>query len=416
MRHLRLALVVFASSLCPAHAQDEQQAKPPTEIPDFSNLDDYIYTPRSTMTVGYRLLSGAKMKFSGTGKLASAEDPGALNLANIARAYHDGAIHLDSRATTRVDADGNPVSDPATGITFTDPIAPDGRTNSWNYASSKQATADGQVAFHSYTADIIDAAARNAEGKRNGGLELAMSRDMGKFMGTRASWTLMAGMSLNDLTAKTSGGVLARLTTLTDLYSLNGQPLPDAPYSAPSTGSFTVTDAAGNAVLNTDGSTQTVTTDTTTLIANQPGSRTSQTSSDSTSVTNVSKLHGAYFTFRAGPTVLIPVTGRLRASLSLGAALVYAGSTYRVTQTYTPDTGGELTDTSENTSNHLLPGYYADATLQFDLTERAGFYAGAVFQSAGAYTQKVSSTAAQYSSRVDLANQSGLRAGMTLRF
>jgi hypothetical protein len=64
----------------------------------------------------------------------------------------------------------------------------------------------------------------------------------------------------------------------------------------------------------------------------------------------------------------------------------------------------------------LLPGYFADATVQFDLTERTGFYAGAVFQSAGSYEQRIDSDNAHYSTKVDLANMSGFRAGLSYRF
>ncbi|MBI5768841.1 MAG: hypothetical protein HZA93_13670 [Verrucomicrobia bacterium] len=415
MRHLRLALVVFAT-LGLVRAQDEQQQKPPTEIPDFSNLDDYIYVPKSILSTGFRMLSGPKMKFGGKGRLATSEDAGARSATNIARAYHDGAVHLDTRATTRVDADGNPITDPVSGATLTDPIAPDGRTNSWNYISSKQLTADGLVALNNYTADVVDSRLRPASGTRNSGIELTVSRDMGKFRKTNISWLLMAGMTVNDLNAKTSDTVQSNLTTLTDLYSLNGQPVPDAPYTSPSTGTFSVTDANGAALLNPDGTAQSVTTDTSTLISSQPVERKETKTQDSTSVTNHWRVRGAYYTFRAGPTVFFPITTRLRANFSLGAALVYAGSTYTVTQSFAPDTGVEISDISENSTSKLLPGYYADATLQFELTERTGFYAGAVFQSTGAYTQNVNTTAAQYSSRIDLANQSGMRAGMTIRF
>jgi hypothetical protein len=54
--------------------------------------------------------------------------------------------------------------------------------------------------------------------------------------------------------------------------------------------------------------------------------------------------------------------------------------------------------------------------VQFDLTERTGFYAGAVFQSSGSYTQTVDSANAHYSTKIDLANQSGVRAGLSIRF
>ena len=50
MKHLRLALLVFAASAGSLCAQDEQQQRPPTEIPDFSNLDDYIYEPKSILS------------------------------------------------------------------------------------------------------------------------------------------------------------------------------------------------------------------------------------------------------------------------------------------------------------------------------------------------------------------------------
>ena len=418
MRHSRLALVIFFAALGLVRAQDDEKNRPPpVEIPDFSNLDEYTYTPRSTLTLGFRMLSGAKTRFFGTGKLVSSTDaPGAATGANLDRVYHDGAVHADTRATTRLDSDGNPITDPTSGAVLTDPIAPDGQTNSWNYLSSTQPTADGLLSFHTYSADVSDLTGRKVSGARNGGLELAINRDMGKVFGTRATWSIMAGMSVNDLAAKTTGTVLSNLTTLTDLYSLNGQPIPDAPYSAPSTSSTTVVDSNGNAVLNDDGTTQTASSDTTTLVGNQPVNRTTSTAADTTSVTNNWKLHGAYYTFRAGPTILMPFTQRFSASLSLGAAVVYAGSTYTVTQTYTPATGADITDTSSDTISRLLPGYYADATVQFALTERAGFYAGAVFQSTGAYTQTINTDASHYSTRIDLGNQSGLRAGMTIRF
>src|SRR4051812_14035475 len=73
MKQLRLALVVFASALSLARAQDEQSHQPPTEIPDFSNLDEYVYEAKSTLIVGTRFLSGAKTQFFGHGSLRAPE-------------------------------------------------------------------------------------------------------------------------------------------------------------------------------------------------------------------------------------------------------------------------------------------------------------------------------------------------------
>jgi hypothetical protein len=247
-------------------------------------------------------------------------------------------------------------------------------------------------------------------------MDISVSRDMGRLFGTRIAWNLTAGMSINDILANTNDRVLATLTTITDFYSLFGQVPPEAPYSSPSSSSITVIDASGNPVVNPDGSVSTVIVDTSVLIGNEPAARIETSVDDDLSVLNRWRLKGSYYTFRAGPTVWIPITTRLRASFSVGAALVYAGTTYTVTQTLEPALGAEISDTSFSEEYKLLPGFFADATLQYDLTERAGFYAGAVFQSAGSYNQDVETENSHYSTKIDLANQNGVRAGLSVRF
>jgi hypothetical protein len=247
-------------------------------------------------------------------------------------------------------------------------------------------------------------------------MDLAVSRDMGKLLGSRIAWNLTAGMSINDLSANKNDLVRANLTTISDSYSLYGRTPPDAPYSSPSTATENVVDAAGNAVLGTDGVAQTISVDTSVLLGNEPAGRTTTTAATDTHVTNRWKLKGAYYTFRAGPTVWVPITNRLRASVSFGAAMVYSGTSYTVTQTLQPDLGSEISDTSSSEAYKLLPGYFADATVQFDLTERTGFFAGGVFQSAGSYTQRIDNDNAHYATKIDLSNQSGVRAGMSIRF
>ena len=416
MKKFRLALVVFATVSSLARAQDDQPQKPPTEIPDFSNLDDYIYEPKSIVSYGYRRLSGPKLKFFGTGHLATTEDAGALVGSNLTRTYHDGTVSPDARVTGRVDPNGNQVLDPDSNGQISVPVGADGHTNTWSFQNASQVTPDGFLAFHTYSADITDTGVRTKDASANFGMELAVSRDMGKIFRGRASWQLVAGMSINDITGSSSGQVQAKLTSITDLYSLDGQVAPTAPYSAPSSTSESVLDSAGNAVLNSSGTAQTVAVDTTVLLPNQPSDRTTSTRTDAVSVTNRWKLSGAYYTFRAGATLLVPITKRLQVSASAGPALIYAGSTYAVTQTYTPDTGADITDTSNSTTSHLLPGYYLDANVQYELTERTGFYAGALIQGAGEYTQNINSTAAHYSTKIDLSRQQGFRGGMTIRF
>lgn len=415
MKNLRFALVVLASAAGLARAQDEQQQRPPTEIPDFSNLDEYIYEPKSILSYGYRNLSGAKMQFAGKGTLkATGEDAGDALTRNIARTYHDGSVSPDARSAPRVDSSGNPVRDSETGSQIFDPIAPDGRSNTWAYQNASQANTPGYIAFHSYSAEVTDTGVRTKDSNSNFGMEVAVSRDMGKVRNSRFTWQLIAGLSVNDLTGSKNDAMRAQITSLTDLYSIGGLVGPTAPYSAPSSSTTTVLDSAGNPVLNSDGTAQTVTTDTTVLIDNRPTVRSTDTTSGI--VNNRWKITGAYFTFRGGASILLPFTSRFRMMVSAGPALMYAGSNYSVTQTFQPDTGAEITDTSQSSTSHLMPGYFADAALQYDITERTGFYAGAVFQQSGSYTQDVNTDAAHYTTKIDLGRQQGFRSGVTIRF
>jgi hypothetical protein len=221
-------------------------------------------------------------------------------------------------------------------------------------------------------------------------------------------------MSVNDISASTADSVFARVTTVTDRFQLFGT-APTAPYSAPSQRTDPVLDSNGVQVVE-DGVPKTVTVDTTVLLGNAPLSRSRDPLTNSTSVQNRWTLKGAYYTFRFGPTLWVPITNRLRASLSVGGALIYSGTTYTVVETFQPEIGSAFSETSEDDTYKLLPGYYVDASVQFDLTERTGFYAGAVLQSAGNYTQKLTDDTSNYSTKVDFANQNGMRAGMSIRF
>lgn len=415
MKQFRLVLIALASAYGIAHAQDEERRAPPIEIPDFSNLDEYIYEPKSTVRFGFRYISGAKTSFTGSGQLPSPENPGPATGANLTRVYHDGAVRPDGRTVGRLDNSGNPIIDPTTNTAVFDPITPDGRTNTWNYTDASQLGLLGFVQFHSYSADILDATTRQNKSGSAAGMDISMSRDMGKLFG-KLPWNLTAGMAINDIAANTSSPVRARLNTRTDYYSLFGVTPPDAPYSSPSSTTTNALDASGNPLVNADGTTQTVTVDTSVLIGNEPAGSTNTSAVDETSVTNRWKLKGAYYTFRFGPTFFIPITTRLKASISVGAAVVYSGTDYTVTQTLDAPLGVDISETNTNNAYKLLPGYYADATVQFDLTERTGFYAGAVYQSAGSYSQTIDTANSHYSTKIDLANQSGYRAGLSIRF
>ncbi len=300
------------------------------------------------------------------------------------RLYHDGYVALDARTLT--DPAGNAV-----------PISPDGRTNTWKMTDASQIDeAPGFVALHTYDAMLTDSAFHEQNPGLGLGVELALERDLGKLMKTRMQWGLIGGVSVNQFSSISSSTVAARIKTTTDLYSLNGQMIPD-----PSSG---YTAPAGDA--------------STVLLGNEVLQRTEAFADSTDLVTSSWKLRGAYLTFRGGPTLFVPITSRFSASFSAGAVIVYAGSTYDVNQSFKPATGDTITQSTTGLKSTLLPGYYVDASLQFSINDTSGLYLGAVYQSSGSYIQSITSNdgAATYVAKIDLSSLQGIRAGVNFRF
>ncbi len=395
-----------------AYAEPETEPEVPSNL--FFDTDVYIYEPKFRITYGARLLSGSKSAFSGSGMITdSLQHESDTTGTGEDRIYHDGTVMVDPR--------GAPIDDGNGGVVNV-PITPDGKTNSWSYIDANQVLPDGTIAMHSYTANILDSGPRTKDPSSSFGIELNVARDFGRAF-FRFDWNLNAGLSLNDIRAKMNSVERASITTITDTYSLNGAPAPLAPYNAPSTTSITVIDANGNPLLNADGSSVTIQVDNSTLLGNTPETRTIATAIDVGSVINHYDLKGAYFTFRAGPTLIYPITQGLRATLSFGAALVYAGTTYTVEQDFKPETGADIISTENDTVAKLLPGYYVDAGMELQLTNRTGFYVSAIYQNNGSYTQSIVNNGspglpntANYVSKVDLSSLQGFRFGVNVRF
>jgi len=402
-----------------ARAQDDGQlAAPPEEVITDFGIEEFISVPKYTLSLGIRSLSGAKASFSGRGFVSSFQPSGDITTPGLVRIYHDGNVLPDTNpfSFTIQNADG-------TTVTYTSPPTPAGFTNTWSFLDSKQIRGDGNLDFHSYAADLVDPGLRQKNPDTGYGMELVVARDMGN-LGRKMEWKLLFGASLADIKSHTTDTLAATITTITDTYvaNLNGQPgLPTSPpYTAPSfvqkpqvdANGFPLYDASGNQIINY--------VETTILLGDHPLSRT--TTMAPGTVHNVWDLRGAFFTFRLGPSISYLITDRLRFTLSAGAAFVYAGTDYVITQTYQPETADALVSTVENDEGKFLAGYYVDATLQFDFTERAGIYAGLVYQDTGSYTQTAelddvfTGSHASYKAQVDLSSLSGFRMGMVFKF
>ncbi|HVU23354.1 MAG TPA: hypothetical protein VHE13_04455 [Opitutus sp.] len=391
MKKICRALCALFITACVLRAADKDDQESPLGdfMPTFDDLIEYV--PKVTVRLGFRGIVGAKTSFGGQGMLMSVIPSADITTSNIDREYHDGHVGVDTRAvTTPGDFNGVP--------------ATDGKTNNWSFVSESQAQSggtitladgtqvpnDGLMAMHAYSMTNTDTAMGRKKSGASFGVELSGERDFGALFGTKLHWGVIGGMSVNQIFVSRQFDLAGTLTTTTDYYDLFGE---------------TVTGAAAGDV------------DTTTiLIGNHPLARTVGTS-DAT-VSNVLRLRGAYVTFRAGPTLHIPVTEKFSANVSAGAIFLYVGTDYQVTQEFLPETGDGLTSAVRDGASDVLPGYYADADVQYSLTDNTGLYAGAVIQSAGTYTQKISSTDGQsnYNAKIDFGSMQALRAGFLFRF
>jgi len=406
--------VLFSAVLavCSLHGQygapkddtdEKQPTQPPEEIPDFNNLDEYVYQPRSNLNYGMRFNIGPKIAFGGHGVIAAPESVPDTTTPDIYRLYHDGLVSVDSRTL----AVGN-----GTG-TGSVPIAPDGKTNSWTYINPSQLTPDDYMQFHIYSGTVSAITPISEQGKDNIGSEIYTSFDMGN-LGKRLKWSLFGGVSISDISAATFSNVKGFLNTTTDTYNLFGQTPPAAdpstgtPYTSPTTEQVTL--GAGTA------GSQTITINNETLISNTPVSHDVGTPV-ATEITDHFKTSGAYFTFRGGPQLQYNFTDHLKAVVNVGAGLIYAGTNYTTSQVLQPPTGVEIVDVVSDGVSVFRLAAYADASLEYDVTDTTGFYLGAYYQDARGYTQHINDgLGSDYSTTVDLSNQQGFRTGMTYRF
>jgi len=416
MRFLRLALCVACLPVAGLLAQqkDEDKGPVPEEIPNFNQLDEYIYVPKSTLSLGTRFfLRGPRTTYAGQGENPSIVNPGdasTVGVPNISRTYIDGTIAPDQRTVT--------INAGLGGETQV-PIAPDGRTNTWGYTNANQLLADGNIAFHTYSAEITDTASHEVTGAPNTGMELILDRDMGK-IGKNMKWSFTVGFSVADIHASSYLAVPTTISTRADTYDLFGQVPPSAPYNSPSTVSQTVYGTGGTIVSGSSSTTATQSVTQQILLGNKPLS--SVTTTLDTTTVNRYFTEGAYYTLRMGPMLTIPWGSHWKLNMSAGPDIFYLGTQLNVLEDLFIATGEEYKKLYQKYNTKLLPGYYVDVNLQYQLTDTAGLYMGGIYQGAGTFAQSMPSgtdgnnKGLSYTSKLDFGSQEGVKGGITVRF
>jgi hypothetical protein len=384
-----------------------------------------IYIPRNHVAVGFRVLnSGAKVHFGNLGQIPFATTPAAIADGNVARIYDNGHVLVDTPRGNEVDTDGIQTSTPGGRYQTTQTVTTNvtdangnvigtvdtvvvvadllsytpGLTRSWSYSAPEQAAArPGYIALSSYSAVSAGASLDKKQGPV-GGVELQFARTLGKATG-RLQWSLLTGISLNDINNKTNSDVTATLLANTDFYSLNGQTAPpttlESPYTAP---------------LNATGALET-----TTPISQVPTERVSTSTVGGATVHGKYQVKGAYFMLKVGPSMHTQLTERLGLSASVGLAGAYSGTHYTAFESMNVpllNTSISTADPESSDTSKFLSGYYADLNLEWLANESTGLFGGVTAQSFGYYNQ----TVGERTAKIDIGSSVGLRGGISIKF
>jgi hypothetical protein len=415
----RLAILGLAAGICvSAFAQNDVPV-------------EYVPARNFTFSVGYRATShGPKVRFGNLGNVPIPSEsilPSSFG-DGITRVYDNGSIVADAPRSDEVDADGNQITTPGgryttttttsttdetTGETTTttynngDRLAyTPGQTRTWTYSNANQLQPDGSIGFSQFSATSNGASA-SGEGGSEGGFEIKLERIIGK-RGNRMEWGISGSFGLNDVNVKTHQRIRATLTTTTDYFRVAGSaPPPDAPYSAPPAGDD-----------YTDPVTGTVTpggTETTVPLINTP-SKPSTTTTDvgGAEIDGTWQIKGAYYMARLGPTFRYNISDHFALSGGAGVTGAFVGTVYRVDETILIEGATQpLRDHPQERTSKFIPGYYGELNGEWWVTERTGFYLGAVFEKLGKYEQN---PVGGRTASLDLGQGVGYRFGIVTRF
>ena len=405
--HLAFTLLLPALALHAA-AEDEEEM-----------IDLGIYSgAKNTLKFGFRMVTGAKVHFGNLGSVPFSVSPAGLADGEISRFYNDGLVRKDTVSINESDSTGHQTSTPGgrylvfsttTGgqtllngdfISYTP-----GLTRDWNYSNASQLVNGGTGIALSLYGAVSDGA--GAEGKRrmSDGIELQLERVLGK-LGGRWEVSLVGGLALSSITSKQAGVVQSSLHVFTDVYSLNGQTAPAAPF----VGSTSYRD-----LVRPDGTIVSGGYETTVPLVStpDPSARTETLTPGAVSVNGAWRVRGAYYVMRLGSEVRAMLTKDVGLSAGLGLSGAYVGTTYSAVESITvPGVDGPISTDESTTRDKLLPGFYANMDALWQLNERTGLYGGLIYENYGGYDQSVGGRSA----KIDLGSTLGVHGGISIKF
>ncbi len=427
LRLLKTATLITLASL-PAmlSAQADTSGKEEERLAALSRAEGgEWYVPKTKISIGFRMLnSGGKVDFSNLGAVPTIRTIAPNSKGAVQRVYDNGTVFTDAARANEKDAAGNQISVPggryqvlitnADGTSFVneDLISyTPGLTRDWDTQTARQFGRPGYVSYNNYSTTSGGGSASNKQGAISG-VEFQISRDIGR--GSRNfQWSLMAGITLNDINSKSAGTVTSTLNTHTDYYAYNvnnGQPLPTGIYA--SINQFGELFDSNGVQINPFGLEKAAVLS----VVSTPSLSTDTALAGAAVVNGRWQVKGAYFMFKLGPALRTQLTDRLGLTASLGLAGAYAGTRYSAWEAFAnPDLADREIATADpisSTTTKFLKGYYADVNLEWTANETLGLFGGFTAQQLDAYEQKLDGRSA----KVNLGSSVGIRGGVSIKF
>jgi hypothetical protein len=443
LRLLKTAsLIALVCAPAMLFAQAEISGKEEERLEALARSQGEFVAPKSKISVGFRILSsGGRVDFKNLGIIPARLEVVPASDGVVQRVYDNGAVAVDTLRTDEKDVDGNQISTPGgrykvyttTSNTIVDSSGnaigtetvttqsgdflsyTPGLTRQWSAASEVQIGQPGYVGFSIFSATSDGGSTSHKQGA-TGGVEFQLTKDLGRGS-RRFHWSMLTGISLNDINSKSAGTVASTLHTYTDYYSynFNGQVVSLANVTNPSYGPLFDTNGI---FINSNG------TETTVPLNAVPDAAKSTTTDliGGASVTGQWQVKGAYFMVKFGPSLRTQLTTHLNLTASLGVAGAYAGTRYSATESFSvpslpelvlsttdPDDGSNIVST---TTAKFVSGYYADVNLEWSTNDTLGLFTGFTTQKLSSYDQKLGDRVA----KVDLGSSVGIRGGVSIKF
>lgn len=424
-RYLRTLTALLCFSLAaPVFAQEspdepDPEAKAQIEAQGFRlppQLRQVQYRDANAWVLHTNVRLGAAdstVSFGGLGTIAPSNFiPGADQTDFQARLYDDGRVILDEPRLNELDANGNQTTTPGGRYTLNDTngnLISDflaytpGQTRVWAYGSPEQRV-DGGVAMNQYSTASTGAGFQ-ADGESSElGFEMAVSKRLLRF-GRKVELSFSGAIGVSDFKASTSQRIGADLITMTDLYQVFGD-VPTAPYEAPSVDTLTDPET-GNIIPFGQF-------ETTVPLQQVTPNRTFVTSPNGAAIEGAWGIDGAYYSMRFGPELRGHLTERISFTVGAGVLGAFVGSDFSVSEFLELDTPtiNAIRFGGVDSMSELLIGYYAEASVEFWVTQRTGFFFGAVLESLDDFVQNFAGRTAN----VTLSDATLIRFGIIHRF